>query len=662
MEAAADDPMMATRDLWKNIKSRIFQTFTIWEIIQSKVHTQQPDNSNKWLHRLFEEIECIMEMFQVEISNSCRITVNENSTSDVTSIMPGKNISKFLGVSPHNTRIYLSRIVDECNLAMTASQLVNVQLKTDVSTGYKPSPDDEESAAVFVKTEIKSEDPEFQDDSEFQEDFETAFEEDDDKTPLAKKQKVLTTKKEKLAFLRSQEYSPSFPVSQDDFEKMKTGAIEKKCPKCEKTFVNKFEMIRHFRAKKKDCQKYVKPRHDLYIRSIDEATGTTKYSCSSPKCSMSETTWKGMTPVFHHWEEMHSDKIDLPIVCEHCPPSEKKRFLVSATLNKHVAWAHPEKVGREHKCSICGKSMNNLKKLQRHEKTHENDEARTEDYRYRQEYPVSEMEFEQMKAGVIPKKCPKCGKTFKSTNKIIKHFVMKRRDCSSFVQVRSDLSIDVKDEATGKIKFACAFPNCPDSDKAWLAKMDVSRHWESKHSESIDMTVACEYCPKRFLLTATHKIHMRTIHPEKLGLEYHCSKCGKKLKNLKMLIMHEKTHSTDTFHCDFCDYKSNTQAHKNQHMKYNHADKLGIEIKVYHCEHCGKECRHKSNLRQHIESAHSINPDPKYKCQICGKQLKQDNSFRKHMANVHGVGERCNLCNKLYKNEEALEKHMKGVH
>jgi len=244
---------------------------------------------------------------------------------------------------------------------------------------------------------------------------------------------------------------------------------------------------------------------------------------------------------------------------------------------------------------------------------------------------------EQMKAGEIPKKCPRCEQTFTNNILMIRHFSRKKKDCGSWVPLNSDLYMKVKDEITGKTRFACTFPNCPDEKKTWNLINHVSSHWESKHSESIDMKVPCEYCPKRFLHTATHKIHVRTTHPEKLGLEYHCSKCGKKMKNHNQLIMHEKSHGTDTFHCDFCDYKSNTKAKTNQHMKSNHADKLGIEIKVYHCEHCGKEFRSKGNLRQHIESVHFIGLDPKYKCQICSKQLKQDHSLRKHMANVHGV-------------------------
>jgi len=100
-------------------------------------------------------------------------------------------------------------------------------------------------------------------------------------------------------------------------------------------------------------------------------------------------------------------------------------------------------------------------------------------------------------------------------------------------------------------------------------------------------------------------------------------------------------------------------------MKYRHPEKcadLGLKIKYHHCEHCGKEFKALQNLKQHIESLHSDNPNPKYKCHICSKQLKQGNSFDKHMINAHGVGERCKICNKLFKTSDALNTHMKTVH
>merc|ERR1712029_232115 len=273
-------------------------------------------------------------------------------------------------------------------------------------------------------------------------------------------------------------------------------------------------------------------------------------------------------------------------------------------------------------------------------------------------------------------KYPKnCGGT-KLMSDIVGHF--KRKACrwhmnkaeappmldENKVSLAAELCIDINDEATGKTRFACAYTNCPEYGKTWQNRTSVYTHWQNQHGDSIaDLPVTCEFCPKRFLVKPLLRLHLHSAHPDKLGKEYGCSFCGKKMKNTASLNMHEKTHSAvKSFHCDYCQYKSYSKEKKWAHMKRMHADELGIELKLHQCDFCGKEFKVKTNLKDHIASVHCHKPDPKFQCHICNKQLKQDNSYRKHMANVHGVGERCEICNKLYKNKQALETHMKGVH
>ena len=228
----------------------------------------------------------------------------------------------------------------------------------------------------------------------------------------------------------------------------------------------------------------------------------------------------------------------------------------------------------------------------------------------------------------------------------------------------AELCIDINDEATGKTRYACAFINCPDYGKTWTNRTSVYTHWQNQHSESVaDLPVACDYCPKRFLVKPLLRLHLHSAHPDKLGKEFGCSFCGKKLKNTASLFAHEKTHTAKkSISCGHCEYKAFTSQRLQAHLKLMHPEKLGIEVKLHPCEFCGKEFKVKTNLKDHIASVHCHKPDPKYQCHICHKQLKQDNSYRKHMANVHGVGERCAICNKLYKNKQALETHIKCVH
>merc|ERR1712111_76125 len=99
--------------------------------------------------------------------------------------------SKFLGISPRNVRIYLSER-EECNSTLTASKLVKVQFETkDDDMAYsrlaekpnhesKPKSDLLEDVKVpsdFVKTEIKSEVMDYQEDS-YQPDYGDDLEEE----------------------------------------------------------------------------------------------------------------------------------------------------------------------------------------------------------------------------------------------------------------------------------------------------------------------------------------------------------------------------------------------------------------------------------------------------------------------------------------------------
>ena len=98
-------------------------------------------------------------------------------------------------------------------------------------------------------------------------------------------------------------------------------------------------------------------------------------------------------------------------------------------------------------------------------------------------------------------------------------------------------------------------------------------------------------------------------------------------------------------------------------MRTMHPEKLGVDRVMYTCDQCGKEFKWEQGLKQHMKIEHAdYKPDSKFKCHICSKQLKQNNSYRKHMVNVHGMGERCNVCSKLCMDKAGLEYHTKKFH
>jgi len=285
---------------------------------------------------------------------------------------------------------------------------------------------------------------------------------------------------------------------------------------------------------------------------------------------------------------------------------------------------------------------------------------------WKESYPIDQDSFYKMKNKEIDKFCPNCKMKFKSFYYMVRHFeYIKCKTDHKAVEAPPDMVIEINDEVTNKLKYACAFTNCPDYGKTWKHKYGVYVHWQNEHIDTIENPVLCSHCPKKLISTVMLNVHVKDVHYKLFGKKYSCSICGTQKDTKQGLSAHEATHqSAKSFSCDHCDYKTNTKANKKAHMRSMHAEKVGVEIKYHQCDHCGKKFKYTGNLRQHVESVHleKAEPDLRFKCHICSKQLKQDNSYRKHMANVHGVGERCDVCNKLYKTREVLEKHIKVVH
>ena len=95
------------------VKASIFKDSTTWDILLSKVRIQQPDDTRKRMQRLLEEIENILHMFNKVVKESypgysstgvLAMTVEELQNYNF--VNPDINISQFLRITPHTTRIY----------------------------------------------------------------------------------------------------------------------------------------------------------------------------------------------------------------------------------------------------------------------------------------------------------------------------------------------------------------------------------------------------------------------------------------------------------------------------------------------------------------------------------------------------------------------------
>ena len=61
---------MKDHSTWESVKTEIFKEITTWDMLISKVRTQQPDDTRKRMQRLLEEVEHILSMFNKVVKES----------------------------------------------------------------------------------------------------------------------------------------------------------------------------------------------------------------------------------------------------------------------------------------------------------------------------------------------------------------------------------------------------------------------------------------------------------------------------------------------------------------------------------------------------------------------------------------------------------------
>ena len=289
------------QQLWQAVKPRIFKACSTWDILIAKVKTSQPHEPMKWMHRMFEELEFLLNMFQMLVGNNCSFDQEDVTLSEHNHfINPDVCVSKFLGVTPHTTKIYLRNNWDLCALT---------------SDTYAPDPPEE----VTVKVELKDEDDQ----------FETCQETKYLPPPIIK-QSVLDVSSNKKCNLYGGKYQKYFPVSEEDYNKMKAGEIPKQCPKCN-TFFSQMNSVRRHFTSHKSCETKIKAPEGIEFQTEDPSMtdGAMRYGCAFKGCyEKSQRLWKYRYSVHVHYQEKHCDPSDLHVECKLC----NKKFLSTRLL------------------------------------------------------------------------------------------------------------------------------------------------------------------------------------------------------------------------------------------------------------------------------------------------------------------------------------------
>lgn len=394
------------------------------------------------------------------------------------------------------------------------------------------------------------------------------------------------------------------------------------CKKCSKGFWSKNVQQKHVRkckgleVTKKEANSQDAVSSELECSSNDKVlllnkgsntTGTgvlqTKFSCKDQD--------KGNT-----------DKRDAVVhkyQCSECEQSFTDGLMLISHLEAHGREDQERRLGKSHRCHICGKTFDQAGVLQRHVKTQHQE--------------------------TVKNTCPECFRSFRYP---------------------SDLDIHR----------SCHDPNrpfvCNTCELRFWTSKSLSTHQRLAHSASEPLKTVnpapktdsdspkvftCQPCNKIYTIRRSYMKHCRVKHKG----------CSKNLDDLKSAttehqlsnnesdgsdadkdVSDDDSDSAPYFPCHVCGKTFLTSESLEDHQRCH------LGEKPYECEECGKCFVQLVNLQQHQRSHKS-----EFQCQMCGKGFVSLFALRKHKhTHVRKRPHQCTKCHLSFTRSSQLTDHM----
>ena len=134
---------------------------------------------------------------------------------------------------------------------------------------------------------------------------------------------------------------------------------------------------------------------------------------------------------------------------------------------------------------------------------------------------------------------------------------------------------------------------CPECGKVFSRKIDMLRHYRSKHE---GIKYRCNQCDYEATRQDTLQIHIQSKHE---GIKYPCNQCDYQATTQGSLQIHlQSIHEGIKYPCNHCDYQASTQSYLKKHIQSMHE---GIK---YPCIQCDYQATQQGSLKRHIQSRH----------------------------------------------------------
>lgn len=316
-----------------------------------------------------------------------------------------------------------------------------------------------------------------------------------------------------------------------------------------------------------------------------------------------------------------------PFVCPLC--TEERTFKSRNDLQLHRQMSHPTvpiaDSERPYICKTCGRSYARYEQLKKHLATH----------------PDADLSEYNSEMAMARFPCKFCNSSYTRMEKLDQH--MLTHDDAPFNCDRCDEGFRSRAEQKlhqDQCTVAMEMLPCPSCEKSFTSERLLSLHQD----EHEDLEVVCAVCDQTFGTRQLMIQHYRTSHDKR----FQCSVCGKQLSRQDKLANHMKQHNG--YPCGHCEDVLATRRELRRHEASQHAEaeepdgrpapkKQRLPGTRYVCGLCKTSYASTKKLHAHLENDHNVNG---YTCDQCGLKFDSKLKLRSH-ASKHNA-KLCGIC------------------